>query len=60
LHKACEVAGGIPALAAQLQVSARALERWLKGDEQPPTEIFLACVDIALSPVAQRRDEGKR
>lgn len=57
LHKACEVLGGIPQLAAQLKVSVRVLERWLTGEEQPPTEVFLACVDIALSPATKRLDE---
>ena len=60
LHKACEVLGGIPQLAAKLKISVRVLERWLKGEEQPPMDIFLVCVDIALSPVAKRLEEGKK
>jgi hypothetical protein len=54
LHRACEVAGGVPQLAAQLKVSPLALQRWLEGAEPPPVEVFLACADIALSPAAQR------
>ena len=55
LHRACKVVGGIEALATQLKVSPRVLERWLEGEETPPTNVFLVCVDIALSPIGQIR-----
>lgn len=48
LHRACEAVGGVAMLAARLHVSEAILERWLDGDEIPPTSVFLACVDIAL------------
>ena len=54
LHRACEVLGGADRLAAQLQVAPRALQRWLDGIVDPPQEVFLACVDIILSPFVMR------
>lgn len=55
LHRACEILGGVPQLAGQLNVSVRSLQSWLDGEEQPPTGVFLACVDIALSSASRRR-----
>ena len=48
LHRACEIVGGIDALSRQLGVPAPALTRWIGGLEQPPTDKFLAAVDIVL------------
>lgn len=57
LHRACEVAGGVAELAAQLRVPAIALQRWLDGEEIPPTRVFLQCVDIISLAVFQRPQE---
>lgn len=46
LHRACEALGGVQQLAAYLGVSISALERWLKGVDITPPDIFLICVDI--------------
>ena len=48
LHRACEVVGGLDALSRQLNVPGPALARWIGGLEQPPTDKFLAAVDIVL------------
>jgi hypothetical protein len=49
LHKACEVVGGISLLANHLHVTPVSLSRWMAGEESPPWDVFLACVDIVLS-----------
>ena len=48
LHRACQVAGGVEALAARLRVPAPTLYRWLDGESDPPTSVFLKAVDIVL------------
>jgi hypothetical protein len=48
LHRACQIVGGIDALAARLRVPAPTLYRWLDGEAEPPTPIFLKAVDIVL------------
>jgi hypothetical protein len=48
LHEACETAGGINPLANLLGVSSISLVRWLDGEEEPPAEIYRACIDIIL------------
>jgi hypothetical protein len=48
LHRACEILGGVPQLAAHLEVREADLQRWLEGDEDPPLEVFLAAVDAVL------------
>ena len=48
LHRACEMLGGVDALARQLNVSEATLTRWIGGLEQPPLDKFLAAVDIVL------------
>jgi hypothetical protein len=47
LHEACQTAGGIAPLAKLLGVSPAALNCWLDGDE-PPEDIYQACIDIVL------------
>jgi len=49
LHRACEIAGGLAALADVLDVSPSALARYLKGEEKTPQRVFLASVDIILA-----------
>jgi hypothetical protein len=48
LHRACLVIGGIQPLAKRLDVREAELERWLRGEEQPPEPVFLAAVEIVL------------
>jgi hypothetical protein len=48
LRKACELLGGISKLASYLHVPARSVTRWLRGEEKPPTPVFIDCVDIVL------------
>jgi hypothetical protein len=50
LHRACQIAGGVEKLAARLRVPAATLYRWLDGEAEPPTPIFLKAVDIVMPP----------
>lgn len=53
LHRACEILGGVPELAAELRVATRELLRWLEGLEAPPDGVFLAAQAI-MSRAAPR------
>jgi hypothetical protein len=48
LHRACLVVGGIEPLAKRLEVSQADLQRWLRGEEPPPEQVFLTSVEIVL------------
>jgi hypothetical protein len=48
LHRACQILGGVEQLAARLRVPIVTLYRWLEGDGEPPTPVFLKAVDIVL------------
>lgn len=48
LHRACQKVGGVGVLARRLGVPEAALYRWLAGEEEPPTPIFLQAVDIVM------------
>jgi hypothetical protein len=48
LHRACQIVGGVEPLAARLRVPIATLYRWLDGESDPPTSIFLKAVDIVL------------
>jgi hypothetical protein len=48
LHRACELVGGVEKLAARLRVPVPTLYRWLDGDAEPPTPVFLRAVDIVM------------
>jgi hypothetical protein len=48
LHRACQIAGGVEQLAARLRVPLATLYRWLDGESEPPTPIFLRAVDIVM------------
>jgi hypothetical protein len=56
LHRACQILGGVEQLAAQLRVPVVTLFRWLEGDGEPPTQVFLKAVDIVL-PAWSSEDE---
>ena len=51
LHRACELLGGIEALAQELRVRPNALNQMLLGKATIPTSVFLAAVDILLRPL---------
>lgn len=48
LLRAAELLGGTAELQSYLRVSQTQLERWLKGSETPPPEVFLRAVDLVL------------
>src|SRR5262245_35127813 len=48
LHRACQIAGGVEKLAARLHVPLPTLYRWLDGEAEPPTPVFLNAVDIVM------------
>jgi hypothetical protein len=48
LHRACQMVGGVETLAARLRVPSPTLYRWLEGEAEPPTPVFLKAVDIVL------------
>ena len=48
LHRACQILGGVDALAAHLKVSRTMLHRWLEGEDKPPSSVFLKAVDLIL------------
>jgi DNA-binding transcriptional regulator YdaS (Cro superfamily) len=55
LERAAQVLGSKERLRARLGVKAHELEQWLSGGREPPTEVFLATVDILSStPVVAR------
>ena len=61
LHEACKTAGGVHLLAARLRVPVPALERWLEGEEDPPAEVYQACIDLVLlneDEASPRRGSG--
>jgi hypothetical protein len=48
LHEACKTVGGIGDLADLLRVPPAALLRWLEGEENPPHDVYQACIEIVL------------
>ena len=39
LHRACQIVGGVEALAARLRVPVPTMFRWLDGEAVPPTRV---------------------
>jgi hypothetical protein len=56
LHRACQMTGGVERLAARLRVPVATLHRWLDGEAEPPTPVFLKAVDIVM-PAWSGEDE---
>jgi len=56
LHRACQIIGGVEPLAARLRVPVATLHRWLDGEAEPPTPVFLKAVDIVM-PAWSGEDE---
>jgi len=48
LHRACLILGGVEQLAQRLEASLPELQRWLRGEQQPPERAFLEAVEIIL------------
>jgi hypothetical protein len=48
LHRACLILGGLDQLAKRLQVPKDVLERWMRGEGEPPLPVFYAAVEIVL------------
>jgi len=48
LHRACLVAGGVEALAAQLGVGEFELRAWMAGAVEPPETVFVGAVEMIL------------
>jgi hypothetical protein len=48
LHHTCQIIGGVAPLAARLRVPVATLYRWLDGEAEPPTLVFLKAVDIVM------------
>jgi hypothetical protein len=48
LHRACQIIGGVESLAACLRVPVATLYRWLDGETEPPSPVFLKAVDIVM------------
>jgi hypothetical protein len=49
LARATLIAGGVDVLALQLGVEPAVLGTWLRGEKQPPVEVFLRAVDIVVA-----------
>ncbi|HEY5896546.1 MAG TPA: hypothetical protein VIV54_03220 [Burkholderiales bacterium] len=59
LRRAAEILGGDQMLATTLQVTPTNLALWLAGHERPPTNVFLAAVDlISEHDIAKIRPPG--
>ncbi|HKQ28026.1 MAG TPA: hypothetical protein VJT77_05460 [Burkholderiales bacterium] len=56
LHRACQIVGGVEALAVRLRVPVPTLFRWLDGEAEPPTPVFLKAVDLVM-PTWSAEDE---
>lgn len=46
LRRAIQAAGGEAKLAEQLRTSTEVLRKWLSGELQPPSKVYLAALDI--------------
>lgn len=57
LHRACQKLGGVEPLARFLKVPAATVYRWLEGEAEPPTSVFLKAVDIVM-PAWTEEDEA--
>jgi len=60
LRRAVEWCGGIDALGDALNTTAESLERWLSGEEEVPTQVFLQAVGLILEASAAQPPEDRR
>jgi hypothetical protein len=49
LARALLIAGSVDVLALRLGVDPLALGTWLRGERQPPVQVFLRAVDIVVA-----------
>ena len=56
LLRAAELLGGRDKLARVLQLPKDELDRWIRGDANPPREVFLRVVDIILDETGAADD----
>jgi len=54
LERARIIVGGTPRLALRLGVAPDELERWLRGEADPPSAVFEQCVEIVLLAAEDR------
>jgi hypothetical protein len=52
LRRAVEWCGGIDALGDALNTTSESLERWLSGEEEVPTPVFVQAVGLILEASA--------
>ena len=52
LHRACLILGGIERLSEALGVPQDILERWIRGEGEPPMSVFKQTVEILLLSIA--------
>jgi hypothetical protein len=55
LQQAAEVVGGEANLASALNVSPKALRRWLEGEESPPIQVHLAALNLVTRRAGKPR-----
>jgi hypothetical protein len=48
IYRACLIVGGIDQLALKLEAQKADVERWIRGEEEPPQRPFLVAVEIVL------------
>lgn len=48
LQRAALLSGGAKMLARRLRVPLSDLQKWIAGQGQPPTQVFLSAVDLVL------------
>src|SRR5712692_3077304 len=58
LRRAAEWCGGIDALGDALNATADRLERWLSGEEEVPSAVFLQAVGLILEASATQPPRG--
>jgi hypothetical protein len=49
MRRAAAALGGEAGLARALRIPAEQARRWLKGDDYPPTEVYLRALDLLIA-----------
>lgn len=49
LRRAAAAMGGAARLAKALRVPAKQAQRWLAGDDYPPTDVYLRALDLLIA-----------
>ena len=53
LRRAIQVAGSEAKLAEQLRTSTEVLRKWVSGELQPPSKVYLAALDLLTRSVTK-------